>query len=356
MADSILIVDDEELFRTSLTRTLERAGYWCASAEDVAVARVMLSERMFELVLCDVNMPGESGLELLKYVLSAHADTAAVMVTAIDEPAFAEVAMNAGAYGYIIKPFTANEILIAVSGALRRRRLEAENDSRRTQLVEQVRGRTEDLWRAVQQLEKADVRLQGSMTEMVHRLSLAAELRDEETAAHLERVSRYAGLLAQRLGIDSDRCTEIVIASRLHDAGKIGVPDRVLRKPGPFTPDERAIMQRHALVGHQLFANSECELLELGATIALTHHERWDGNGYPSGLAAEAIPMEGRIATVADIFDALMSKRPYKPAYPLPKVIEIMKQESGGAFDPKLSGIFLESLDDVLAIAQTYGE
>lgn len=353
---SILIVDDEDQVRRSLVRLLERQGYWCAEAADAEQARTSLGEHEFGLVLCDVNMPGESGLDLACGILARFASTAVVMVTGVDDPALANVAIEAGAYGYVVKPFTRNELLINVTNALRRRRLEIESLEHREQLVETIRERTAELWNTVQRLDRMDARLRSSVEEMVLRLSLAAELRDEETAWHIERMSRYSALLARLAGLDSERCDEILLASRLHDAGKIGVADRILRKPGKYTPAEFEAMKRHAEIGRGLFAGSTAELLQLSGLIAWTHHERWDGSGYPRGLSGDAIPVEGRIAAIGDVFDALLSKRPYKPAMPLGPAVDVMRDGRGKHFDPELLDVFLGSLDEALAISQEHAD
>lgn len=352
----VLIVDDEEQVRRSLVRLLERQGHSCAAAADAKEAAAALKEREFELVLCDVKMPGESGLELASGILAQFPDTAVVMVTAVDDPALASIAIDAGAYGYIVKPFTRNEVLINVANALRRRRLELDNRTHREQLAETIRERTAELWNTVRRLDKADTQLRSAFEEMIRRLSLAAELHDEETARHIERMSRYSALLARRAGLDSERCEQILLASRLHDVGKIGVADRILRKRGKFTPEEFEVMKRHAEVGHDLFADTDAELLQLSGTIAWTHHERWDGSGYPRGLSGEAIPVEGRIAAVGDVFDALLSKRLYKPPMPLGQAVDVMREGRGKHFDPALLDVFLGLLDEVLAITEKYAD
>lgn len=349
-----LVVDDEEPARRSLCKVLERHGHSCTMAMDAHETRTALKEQTFELVLLDINMPGESGLNLVGEILAQYHETAVVMVTAVDEPSLANVAIESGAYGYIVKPFTRNEVLISVANALRRRRLEIENRIHKRELVETIWERTQELWNTIRRIETADVKLRSSFEEMVQRLSLAAEMRDEETAKHIERMSRYSSLLARRAGLDDERCGQILLASRLHDVGKIGVPDRVLRKRGKFTPQEREVMKQHAEVGYRLFEGAEAELLLLAGTIAWTHHERWDGTGYPRGLAGEAIPLEGRVAAVADVFDALMSKRAYKPAMPLGQVLEIMRAGRGRHFEPRLVDLFLEPLDEVLAISMEF--
>jgi putative two-component system response regulator len=350
---AILIVDDEDQITRSLKKLLTNNGYWCQTAANVGEARAALRERAFDVVLCDMKMPGESGLELLQDIFAAYPETAVIMITGVDEPELAKVALEAGAYGYLVKPFTGNEILINTTSALIRRALESESRAHREELVATVRERTEEIWNTVRYIEKTDERLRASIEEMVARLSLAAEMRDDETAVHIERMSRYSELLARAAGYESEWCAEIRLASRLHDAGKIAVPDRVLRKRGRFTPADRTVMQLHAEAGYRLFSGSEAELLKLGASIAWTHHERWDGSGYPRGLVGKEIPIEGRIAAIADVFDALMSKRPYKPAFPLEQVVNLMRDGSGTHFDPELTPIFLDSLDKVLAITQS---
>ncbi|MEX2556477.1 MAG: HD domain-containing phosphohydrolase [Actinomycetota bacterium] len=346
-----LVIDDEELVRRSLVRLLERNGHSCIQAEDATAARSAFSSRDFDLVLCDIIMPGESGLDFVQQLLSEHPETAIIMVTGVDDPAQAGVAIETGVYGYIVKPFRRNEVLINVDNALRRRRLEVENRLQRHQLVETVRDRTADLWNSVRQVERADNSLRSSIEEMVRRLSMAAEVRDFETAGHIERMSSYAGFLAGKMGLEPERCAQIHLASRLHDVGKISIPDRVLQKKGRFSEADHEVMKQHSEVGYRLLTGTNAGLLDLAADIALTHHERWDGRGYPKGLAGEAIPIEGRIAAVADCFDALSSKRSYKPAFPLGQVVEIMREGRGTQFDPRVLDLFLDSLNDVMAIA-----
>ena len=349
-----LVVDDEDAIRHTVARTLAAQGHACVQAAGANEARVALQAQHFDLVLCDVNMPGESGLDLVKHVLKTYQDTAVVMITGVDNPAIARIALEAGAYGYVVKPFTSNELAINAANALLRRRLEIESHAQRGDLVRAVRERTENLWNAVRRLETSDATLRSSIEETVLRLSLASELHDEQTARHVERMSRYSELLARKAGMENEQCQEILLASRLHDAGKLGVPDRVLRKRGNYTTDEFETMKQHAEAGHSLFAGSSAKLLVLAGLIAWTHHEWYDGSGYPRGLRGEEIPIEGRIAAVADVFDALISKRPYKPAFPIGKVVEDMRAQRGTHFDPALLDSFLGSLDEVMAIASEF--
>jgi len=183
----------------------------------------------------------------------------------------------------------------------------------------------------------------------VRRLSRAVEYRDEETGGHTERMSAYSGLLAGKLGLDVE---SIRIASPMHDVGKVALPDHLLLRPGALSPEERVEMERHTLIGHQILSGSGSALLELGATIALTHHERWDGAGYPRQLAGNAIPLEGQVAAVADVFDALTSDRPYRKAFPLEEAMQIVRDERGRHFDPRLVDLFFESMEEVLEIRE----
>ncbi|HEX2056191.1 MAG TPA: HD domain-containing phosphohydrolase, partial [Nitrospiraceae bacterium] len=310
---NLLIVDDEESIRRLLGYLLEPHGYAISLASDAREARLQLAQQPFALVLCDVNMPGESGMDLVRHILSHHSHTAVIMVTGLDSPVLANAALDMGAFGYVIKPFESNEVLISVANALRRRRLEIENSMHRENLEEMVRTRTIALQQALEWLERSEKELRLSREETIQRLAIAAEFRDSATAQHIQRMSHYCELLARRYGLSADRCDLIRTASPMHDIGKIGTPDHVLLKPGKFTPEEFNVIAQHAEIGYRILVGSDAELLKVAALIAWTHHERWDGSGYPRKLKGEAIPLEGRIAAVADAFDALTTERVYKP-------------------------------------------
>ncbi len=350
----ILIVDDDESTRRLLGRLLESYGYACTLSANANEARLHLNEQEFSLILCDVNMPGESGLDLLRHVLREHPLTAAVMVTGLDDPQLANIALEIGAYGYILKPFESNEVLINVANALRRQRLEIERLNHREKLEQMVLERTAALRQAISRLERAEQEVRLSREETIQRLAIAAEFRDRTTADHIQRMSHYCDLLSRKYGLDKERCELIRIASPMHDIGKIGTPDHVLLKPGKFTPEEFQAITRHTEIGYRILSGSEGELLKIAATIAWTHHEKFDGSGYPRGLAGEAIPLEGRIAAIADVFDALTSRRPYKPAYSVEQTLDIMRERREKHFDPALLDLFMDSMDDVLEIKNRY--
>jgi putative two-component system response regulator len=352
----VLIVDDEQEIRDLLRRQLEADGHVAVTAGDVAAARARLRDDWFELVLCDVNMPGESGLEFVHHALAAEPDLAVVMVSGNDDPVLAERALELGAFGYVVKPFRTSELAIAVTNALRRRRLEIENREHRERLEQIVLDRTSALRQAVTRLESKEEELQRSREETIHRLARAAEFRDEETGLHIERVSRYCALIASRLGLEDERVELLRLAAPLHDIGKIAIPDRILLKPGALTPDERRVIETHAEIGHHMLAESGHELLELAATIAWTHHERIDGGGYPRRLAGEEIPLVGRIVAVADVFDALTSDRVYRPALPVDETVRVLRSERGAQFDETVLDVFLDSLPAALAIKEQWAD
>ena len=343
----VLVVDDDARIRSILAAMLDRHGYTHALAENAIQARKALQEAKFELMLCDMHMPGETGLELISDVLRFYPDIAAVMVTGAEDPRLAEMAIQLGAYGYMTKPFRVNELLIQVANALHRRRLELENREHRARLEQSLEHGTLQLEDAVRQLERSEADLRAYQEETIRRLSSAAELRDLETGKHIDRMSRYCALLADKIGLDRQHVDLIRVASPMHDVGKIAIPDSILLKPGLLTREEREVMKRHTVIGYQILCGSQAELLRLAAELAWTHHERFDGSGYPRGLHGEAIPLEGRIAAVADVFDALTTDRVYRRAIPVEEAIALMQAERGKHFDPAVLDLFMDSLSEV---------
>ena len=320
--ERVLIVDDDEQNLRLLARILGRGGYRCTNAEDGAAARAALDLGPFDLIVCDVNLPGESGLDLIAAVLPLHEHMAAVMVSGLDDVEVADRALRLGAYGYIVKPFTGNDVLMGVLGALSQRQREV----------------------------RASDRLKASHEETIWRLCIAVEARDHETAAHVKQMSEYCWRLGLELGLDADRCALIRTASAMHDVGKIGVADRILLKPGPLDAAERLEMERHAEIGYRILAGSSAELLQLAATIAWTHHEKFDGSGYPRGLARDAIPLEGRVAAVADVFDALTRDRVYRGRVSMEEAIAVIRESRGDHFDGDVADAFVQMLAEPPAV------
>jgi cyclic di-GMP phosphodiesterase len=336
----ILIVDDEPGVREALRRLVANEGHVATVTGNTAEARAELGAGSFELILCDVNLPGESGLELVHEVVAGRTDIALLMVSGSDDPQLAETALALGAYGYIVKPFRDSEVNIGIANALRRRRLEIENKAHHERLEQLVAERTAELGR--------------SREETIHCLARAAELRDQETGQHIERVSRCSELIARRLGLTHDRCELIRIASPLHDIGKIAIPDHILRKPGPLSADERRVVETHTELGHTILAGSPEPLLQFAAEIAWTHHERFDGDGYPRRLSGDAIPLGGRIVAVADVFDALVSDRVYRSALPVDEVVAAMLAERAAHFDPDALDALLTAIPEALDIRDRF--
>ncbi len=278
----VLIVDDDATFSRSLGRILTNAGYDCVVAENGAEARERLNDDDdVAAVLCDLRMPGESGLDLVATLAADFSEVAVVMTTGVDDPPTAALAFEMGAYGYLIKPFTANEILITLAGALRRRELETVRQSQLDGL-EQTVARLGTLHGVVDDIARAAPgSSRGGEPEIIERLSRAVSPRGAESAGHIQRMSRYALMLAEVVGFRDLSPDEFRIANALHDVGKIGVPDAILLKPGPLSPAENVAMHRHAQIGYQLLAGTTSKLLEMAARIALGHHEWWNGGGYP---------------------------------------------------------------------------
>ncbi|CUS37131.1 Response regulator with HD-GYP domain [Candidatus Nitrospira nitrosa] len=352
----ILVVDDEEPIRRLLAYLLQSHGYTVESAADAREARQKLATQPYALMLCDVNMPGESGMDLVRHTLIAHPHTAAIMVTGLDSSVLANAALDVGAFGYIVKPFESNEVLIDVANALRRRRLELENRYHRENLEDIVRTRTLALQQALEWLERTEKELRLSREETIQRLAIAAEFRDNATAQHVQRMSHYCELLASKAGLSPERCDLIRTASPMHDIGKIGTPDHVLLKPGKFTEEEFGVIAQHAEIGYRILSGSDAELLKVAAMIAYTHHERFDGTGYPRRLKGETIPIEGRIAAIADAFDALTTQRVYKPAFELGHAIDLMRKHRSAHFDPELLDTFIASTDELTRIHDQYAD
>ncbi|MDQ1689323.1 MAG: cyclic di-GMP phosphodiesterase [Frankiaceae bacterium] len=349
-------MDDEDGIRRTVSRVLKKHGHTVEEAADVEFGRQQLALNAFDLVLCDIGMPGESGLVLVRQIAAQLPDTAVVMITGEDDPAIAAEALSMGACGYLVKPFRPNELAISVAAALRLRDLERARRGYLKELEEKVVSRTAALHRAIAQLEDTESTTGAAISEAADRLVIALTLRSEETGSHIQRMSRYASRLAVLAGIEAPTPEQLRVAMMLHDVGKIGVPDWILLKPGPLDAQERVVMERHPQMGAAILAGGQSTVLALASRIAVTHHERWDGSGYPTGLAGESIPVEGRIAAIADVFDALTSDRVYRQAMSIDDAVTVMEAERGRHFDPHLLDLFLGALDQLLAIREAHAE
>jgi putative two-component system response regulator len=343
----ILVVDDDPPVRRALAAILSDAGYHVQDADSAAQARHVLAHDRIDLLLSDVSMPGETGVDLIRFALCEHPDTATLLISALDEPGIAQVAMDFGAYGYLSKPVRRTEVLIGVMNALRRRDIEARERATRENLERIVGLRTSALSEALGRVESAATQGRVLQAETIHRWAQSAEHRDPGIARHVKRVGHYCAVLGQAFGLHAD---SLGLASVLHDVGKLAIPDSIVLKRGPLTEDERFAMNTHADVGYQMLRDSSSSLLDLAAVIALTHHEKFDGSGYPHGISGTDIPLEGRIAAVADVFDALTSDRVYRPAWTIQDTIDWMLSERRKHFDPDVMDAFVDSLDEVRAV------
>jgi putative two-component system response regulator len=320
----ILVVDDQEANALLLQAVLARAGYTAVETmTDPMSVVARCTEQPPDLLLLDWHMPERSGPEILEQIafLTEEPTWMPVLVLTADiAPDTKRRALSLGARDFLTKPIDVGEVLLRVRNLLQTRYLRIELERTNDLLHERVSQRTREL--------------EDAKLEMLDRLALAAEYRDDATGQHAERIGRTSELLALALGLDASEAALIGQAARLHDIGKIGIADELLLKPGKYTAEEASAMQLHPAIGARILSGSTNELLMMAERIALTHHERWDGRGYPCGLAGEAIPLPGRIVSVADVFDALTHRRPYKEAWPVPAAVREILSETGTKFDP----------------------
>jgi len=345
----VLIVDDEELIARWARRVLETNGYNCAVAFDTSAAREHLAHGQFDCVLLDVHLPDESGLDLLTDIHAQDPLMAVVMFTGEGDTAAAMNALSVGASGYIVKPSSEREVLIAIKAALHTREKAIEHEER-IETLERAGTTSFELEQMMENLQEVENKLRDAQSESAFRLARMVEFRDPDTGLHLTRMSAYCRIIARGAGLPPDRCDEIGLAAQLHDVGKIAIPDEVLLKQGPLTPGEFNVMKGHCRAGYELLAGSNSALMRLGATIAISHHERWDGQGYPQGIEGEEIPIEGRIAAIADVFDALTSDRVYHRAMTVADAAEMIYANAGMHFDPRLVAVFRAHLPSILEV------
>ncbi len=340
---NILIVDDTELNLVLMEKLAARTPgrrihtfshpveglAWCARNEP-------------DLIIVDYMMPEIDGLEFIRRVRSwhSHDDVPVLMVTANHERKVRYQALESGANDFLNKPVDIHEFEPRVRNMLRLREGHLATRIRAEALAGAVR--------------EATAEILARERETIMRLARAAEFRDAETGAHIQRMSHYSALIARRLGCGEDYVEKVFLAAPMHDVGKLGIPDHILLKEGPLTPGEQAIMQRHPIIGHDILKESSSSVIQLGATIALTHHEKFDGSGYPRQLAADAIPLAGRIVAAADVFDALTSGRTYKSAWSLEDAATFMQGGSGVHFDPDCVSALLGEWEALVAIRERF--
>ncbi len=336
----ILVVDDQETNALLLQAVLARAGYTAVETmSDPVAVLARCSVEPPDLLLLDWHMPRRSGAEILEDIafLTEEPNWMPVLVLTADvAPDTKRRALSLGARDFLTKPIDVPEVLLRVRNLLQTRYLRVELQKNNDLLHERVSLRTREL--------------EDAKLEMLDRLALAAEYRDDATGQHAYRIGRTSELIAVELGLEADEAALIGQAARLHDIGKIGIADDLLLKPGKYTAEELGAMELHPAIGARILSGSTNELLRKAEQIALTHHERWDGRGYPGKLAGEAIPLPGRIVTVADVFDALTHRRPYKEPWPVHVAVREILSETGTKFDPQVTAAFAK-LDHTALVA-----
>ena len=347
----VLVVEDSDESRDAMLRALECFGHVAEAAADglEALAKLRLG---IDLMLLDANMPGMDGFEVARAVRNdpQFSTTPIIMVTGLNSLEDRLCALEVGVNDFVTKPFELVELHLRTEAQLKLKASFDAVERERAELEEAVERRVADFRTALEDLGTAQRRTHRAHLDTVRSLVLAAESKDVGTAAHVERIARYSEVIARGLRLAPHEIEFIREASPMHDIGKIGIPDAILLKPGPLTSEERRIIQEHPKIGARILQGSDAEVLRVGGVIALCHHERWDGTGYPEGLAGQEIPLEARICGIADVFDALTVDRCYGDALPNDVVYEMLKNERGRHFDPMILDVFFEHRSEIEGI------
>ncbi|HCE46041.1 MAG TPA: two-component system response regulator [Lentisphaeria bacterium] len=345
----ILVVDDELPNVKLLEANLVPQGYEVVHAADGEEALRKLSDNLVDLILLDVMMPGIDGFEVARRVRQdkTHRLLPIILVTSLREKEYRLKGIEAGCDDFLSKPYDRIELLARVRSLLKVKGYNDLLSNYRKDLELEVGRRTEELKRAFE-------RIKADSLDSIYRLSMASEYKDRGTGAHIKRMSHYAAAVARGMGLDECAVETILYASPMHDLGKIGIPDVILMKPGSLDPEEWDIMKQHTVIGAKILKGSDSEFIRMGETIAMCHHEKWDGSGYPIGLSGLEIPVSGRITAIADVFDALTSKRPYKEPFSVEKSLMIVREGRGNHFDPDVVDAFFAIQDEILAIKEQY--
>jgi len=344
--NKILLVDDEEINRNLLKNLCQKMGYQCLTAANGREALAAASSLDPDLIVMDVLMPEMDGFEATRILKNdpATAHIPVIIVTAASSREERLKGIASGANDFIIKPFDWQELSLRIKNSLSVKEYhDFLKDYSRT-LEQQVQERTVKLEKALSQRDQAFDKIKDGYIDTIFRLTLAAEYKDGHTGNHIRRTSHYAKALALELGLDKEFVDTIYYAMPMHDIGKVGIPDAILLKPGPLTSEEWTVMKGHTTIGGRILTGSQSKILELAQQIALTHHERWDGSGYPQQLAGEQIPLAGRIASVVDQYDAIRSRRTYKSGMDHRQTLNILTEgdyrSHPGHFDPGIIEVF----------------
>jgi len=356
----ILIVDDEEQNVRLLSSLLKAEGYVTDTASNGLEAVEKVKTAPPDLVLMDIMMPDMDGYEACSLIKSDAESTniPVVIVTALSDRESKLRGLEVSANEFLTKPIDRIELILRVKNLLRIKEYEDFVLRHNQVLEDEVRKRTYDLQLAMEEVEAAHQEIKESYIETIYRLTLAAEFKDEDTATHIKRISYYCKMLAASLGQSEAFCETIFYAGPMHDIGKIGIPDNILLKPGKLTSEEFEVIKSHTTIGARILSKSSSEFLAAAEVVALTHHERWDGTGYPQGLKGEDIPLMGRIMNIVDQYDSLRSKRPYKVPFSHEQSFDIIAKGDGRTkpehFDPKILGAFKDAADEFNRIFEGY--
>ena len=335
----VLIVDDDRQVREVLNQIFLSAGYHCLLAADGSEGLAMFHAKKPPLTVTDLKMPIMSGIELLRQVRESDGDAAVIVLTGAADVNVAIDSLKLGAHDFIMKPVNVDELLIAAERALERRHLLIERREYQVQLERRVDEATRDL-------EKAYNELQHTYNQTLEALGAALDSRDVGTESHSRRVHGYSLALAREHGVPEEGLADLAHGVLLHDIGKIGIPDAILLKPGPLTPDEWSVMRTHPQIGKRLI--EKIPFLHGAIPVVWCHHEKWDGSGYPRGLKGDEIPINARIFSVVDAFDAMTADRPYSKAIPFEAAVAEIKRCAGAHFDPRVVESFMRVPHELL--------
>jgi putative two-component system response regulator len=351
----VLVIDDDRSIRKITQMLVQGLGHEVEAARDgiEGLAKLQLG---VDLVLLDVVMPGLDGFDVCRRIRQdpAGKDVPVIMVTTLETKEHRLHAVEAGANDFIAKPVDETELRVRTTSLLKMKEAQDELKRYQSQLEQMCEDRTVSLRRALEQMAEAQRLAYQAQLETVERLAILAEYKDKVTARHIQRMSEYCAVIARGLKLPPAEVELILHASRMHDVGKIAVPEAILRKPSGLDPHEWHVMRQHSVIGSAILDNSSSHILQAGRVIALHHHERWDGAGYPSGLSGHDIPLWGRICAVGDVFDAVTSERPYKPAFPNDEALQLLRDGRGKHFDPRVVDVFFECLDEILVVQAKY--